>query len=100
MLQGESTSKLSNRDISEGNLADAVHLETEQALRLEHGRVVVDKHGHQLSVDDVGELVAASDDVDLGPLLDVEGLRQLGRIRNHRQIHGALAGLGADDAAA
>src|SRR5450759_62989 len=61
-----------NPEIAETHFAGAFDLNPDQAVLAELGRVVVDEDRHHVPVDDVNHLVAARDDVDLVPVVDLD----------------------------
>src|SRR3954471_21073627 len=62
--------------------------------------MVADPHRHDVAVDDVGELVAVSDDVNLVPLAQVDELHERVAIAEGADRAGPLAVLRSDDMAA
>lgn len=72
-------------------------LEAEEAFEAAVLRVVVDHHGGDLTVEDMGKVVAASDDVELVPAVDVDVALELVAILELADDAGVLAGFGEGD---
>src|SRR5689334_4978284 len=72
-------------------------LQRDQPLCLECGPVVIDQNGHDVAIDDVCELIAACDDVNLIPLTEGDELHQLVPVTERTDRARTFAGLGSDN---
>src|SRR3954453_11284913 len=89
-------------DVPEPDAAGAVlfDLQPDRSCAPEERRILVDENRHHPAIDDVSDLVAARDDVQLVPVVDLEGRHQRVRVAERSDEARPCTRRGADNASA